>query len=123
MIDGPFWFAVAVLGVWRVTHLLHVEDGPWALVARLRAWASGGTFLSGLFGCFYCLSLWTSIPFALAGGGWRQRLLAWPALSTAAIVLELVVDRLGSPTAVYYHQEEESDAVLRQGQDVPAPVG
>jgi len=32
-LDG---FALAVLGVWRVTHLLNAEDGAWELLAHLR---------------------------------------------------------------------------------------
>jgi hypothetical protein len=122
VIDGPFWFAVAVLGVWRVTHLLHVEDGPWSAVARVRARAqAAGPFLSGLFGCFYCLSLWTSVPFAIAGRDWGQRVLAWPALSAGAIVLELATSRLGAPPAAYFNEREEDDAVLRQ--DISTPAG
>ena len=27
---------VSLLAVWRVTHLLHVESGPWDLLAALR---------------------------------------------------------------------------------------
>jgi hypothetical protein len=30
------WFTVAALGVWRITHLIANEDGPFKLIARLR---------------------------------------------------------------------------------------
>jgi hypothetical protein len=39
-----YWFVVGALATWRVSHLLHAEDGPWNAVVRLRA-AAGGGFL------------------------------------------------------------------------------
>ena len=27
---------LGILGVWRITHLLQAEDGPWDLVVQLR---------------------------------------------------------------------------------------
>ena len=86
--SGSYAFLVAGLGVWRVTHLLQAEDGPWGLVARLRRRLGAG-FLGGLVDCFYCLSLWIAAPFAWAvGHGTAERWLLWPALSGAAILLE-----------------------------------
>ena len=80
------WYllVLASLGVWRLTHLLNAEDGPWAILARLRAVAGDGAW-GELLDCFHCLSLCISVPFALAlGVGWGQTLLLWPALSAAA---------------------------------------
>ena len=31
-----YWLALGILAVWRVTHLLHAEDGPWDVLYRLR---------------------------------------------------------------------------------------
>ena len=56
-----YWLLLGILGVWRVTHLLHAEDGPWKLLYKLRA-ILGRTLLGQLFDCFYCLSLWISAP-------------------------------------------------------------
>ncbi|MDL2355988.1 MAG: hypothetical protein QFF03_12095 [Pseudomonadota bacterium] len=81
---------LGVLAVWRITHLLQAEDGPWDLVVRLRARAGDGA-AGRLMDCFYCLSLWIALPFALLlGAGWRDQLLLWPALSAGAILLERV---------------------------------
>lgn len=83
-----FRFVMAVLAVWRTTHLLTQEDGPWDLVARLREQLGEG-FWGRLMDCFKCLSLWISVPFAFfVGGGWSQGLVVWLALSGAAILLE-----------------------------------
>ena len=84
-----YWFLLGTLGVWRVTHLLVAEDGPWRSLTRLRE--AAGPFWGGLLGCFYCLSLWIALPVALLIGETTfERALLWPALSGAAILLERV---------------------------------
>ena len=65
-----YWLTLGVLAVWRLTHLLNAEDGPWDTVVRLRLWLAAG-FWGRLLDCFYCLSLWIALPLALAiGEGW-----------------------------------------------------
>ena len=63
MAGGWYELLLAVLAVWRVTHLLHAEDGPWDVVARLRGWAGDG-LLGRMMDCFYCASLWVALPAA-----------------------------------------------------------
>ena len=113
-----YWLAVGILIVWRITHLLYGEDGPWDVIVRLRRAANKG-FWASLLDCFYCLSLWIAVPFAaLLGDGWEERLLFWPALSGGAIVLERLTAKDGSDPIVYFTgREEESDNVLRQEQN------
>ena len=109
-----YWLILGVLGVWRITHLLAAEDGPWDLLVRLRRRAGDG-FWGGLLDCFYCLSLWISVPFALLlGGSWLERLLLWPALSGAAILLERATSRPAAPPPALYFEEREDEDVLRQ---------
>ena len=87
---GAEWIALAALAVWRVTHVLHAEDGPWNAGTRLRR-AAGQGVIGQALDCFNCLSLWVSLPVAaIAGGDWRQALLLWLGLSGAAIVLERI---------------------------------
>jgi hypothetical protein len=72
-----YWFILGVLGAWRVTHLLQAEDGPWDVVIRLRRFA-GQSVWGSLLDCFYCLSLWVAVPFALGiGETCRERALLW----------------------------------------------
>ena len=52
---------LGVLAVWRVTHLLHAEAGPWDVFERARRRLGEG-FWGSLTSCFLCLSLW--------GGTW-----------------------------------------------------
>jgi Protein of unknown function (DUF1360) len=90
-------YLVAVLCLWRVTHLLSSEKGPFDLVSHLRVRAGNG-FFGELLDCFYCLSLWLAIPLAIfAGDGWAQRVLLWPALSGAACLLEQATKRPNFP--------------------------
>ncbi|HEX9944529.1 MAG TPA: hypothetical protein VGG03_21165 [Thermoanaerobaculia bacterium] len=98
---------LAALCVWRITHLLEAEDGPWDLVVRLRR-AAGDGFSGKLLDCFDCLSLWISAPFAWGfGESWRERLLLWPSLSAVAIFLErLTARRTGPPPALYIEDKE-----------------
>jgi hypothetical protein len=114
-----YWFLLGALVVWRITHLLNAEDGPADVLVRLRRLVGTG-FWGGLLDCFYCLSLWVAAPlvFVLAGSA-RERLLLWPALSAAAIMVE----RLTQPRAAnsapgqawYFEQtEEDKDALLRR---------
>ena len=86
-----FRFILCVLGVWRVTHLLVAEDGPWDLIVRLRKML-GTTMAGQLMDCFYCLSLWISVPFTFfavsgARAGLLEWLAMWLALSGAACLL------------------------------------
>ena len=109
-----YWFALGALCVWRITHLLQAEDGPWDFVVRLRRRAGTG-FWGKLLDCFCCLSLWIAAPFAvLLGENWRERLLLWPALSAAAILLERVTGGEGGARTVLYREDQESEhGVLR----------
>lgn len=106
-----YWFGVAVLAVWRITHLLNAEDGPWDAMVRLRRLAGNG-MAGQLLDCFYCLSLWIAAPFAYyLHQTWRERLLVWPALSAGAILLERITNR--PPVAHYREESEGEDVMLR----------
>ena len=122
MSDRIYWLVLGILGVWRVTHLLHAEDGPWDLVARLRRRAGTG-FWGSLLDCFYCSSVWVAVPFALVvGDGVRMRLLLWPALSAGAVLLERSTARTDTARASYW-REENSDVVLRTEESERRRVG
>jgi len=109
-----YWFLLGVLCVWRLTHLLVGEDGPWQSIARVRRALSGG-FWGGLLDCFYCLSLWFAAPVALVVGETAlERILLWLALSGGAILLERATGHFErTAVAVYQEDREESDGMLR----------
>jgi hypothetical protein len=99
-----YWLALGVLAVWRVTHLLQGEDGPWDILLRLRR-ATAAHFIGRILECFYCLSVWVALPLAwIIGQDAQERLMLWPALSGGAILLERVT---APPGPALYIEEEE----------------
>lgn len=115
---GPFHFidminldltalVLAVLAVWRVTHLVVAEEGPWKLFAHLRR-AAARVRLEKLAGCFYCASVWIAVPFTtLITRDWKTMAICVPALSGGAIVLERLTRR-SDDAAVWIEEEENS---------------
>ena len=113
---------VATLAVWRVTHLLQAEDGPFDLFFRLRR-RLGTSLLGKLLDCFYCLNVWIAAPAAwLIARDWPERLWLWPALSGAAILVERLHAGLvawaqrSNPSAIYTEDppEQKEDELLRK---------
>jgi len=98
---NAFECILAVFAVWRLTHLIAAENGPFNLIAWLRQ-RSGNGFWGSLLDCFYCLSLWIAIPFALVMGISRwQKFLLWLSLSGTAILINRLADRV-APDSVYF---------------------
>ncbi len=112
-----YWFTLGAFAVWRITHLFHAEDGPWDVFVRLRQFVGTGVWAK-LLDCFYCLSVWIAAPVAVViGADWKERLLLWPALSAAAILLErLTASRGPHPPAAYFELPEDEYALLRSKQ-------
>jgi len=88
-----FWpsFVLASLSVWRISHLLALEDGPFDLIVRLRVrLGDAGRVLD----CFHCVSLWVAAPMALFVGPTAQNWwCVWLALSGAAGLLHRIGER------------------------------
>ena len=83
-----FRFLLATLAVWRVTHIVAREDGPWKILQRFRSRLGYG-MLGQLVACFYCLSIWVALPFAwFLKGDAAETFVGWLALSGGAILLE-----------------------------------
>jgi hypothetical protein len=117
-----YWLILGILAVWRVTHLLQAEDGPWNLVVRLRR-AVGNGFLGQLLDCFQCLSLWVAAPAAwLIGDGWQKRVFLWLALSGGAILIETLSRREPPPGRAVYHEDEDLDNVMLREAEKPDSV-
>ena len=80
---------LAALAVWRVTHLIALEDGPFNVSARMRQRLGDG-FFGQLSDCFACTSVWVAAPVAAALRPRRATdlVLSWLALSGAACLLQ-----------------------------------
>ncbi len=109
---GFYVLTLGILSVWRVTHLLYGEDGPADLFVRFRRLA-GRSIVGQLLDCFYCLSVWIAVPFALwLGGTWQERVLLVPALSAGAIVIERLTASDRHEVTAYVEDPEVSDVLL-----------
>jgi hypothetical protein len=107
--------ALAILATWRLSTLLAHDDGPWDLVARLRARLGDGQW-GRMLDCFRCVSLWVAAPLAWAvGRDALEQWLAWPALSGAACLLERW-QRPPAPALTIdpWDEQGEHDELLRQ---------
>ncbi|MEP6900217.1 MAG: DUF1360 domain-containing protein [Actinomycetota bacterium] len=82
-----YLFLLCLLAVWRICHLLSQEDGPFDLIIKFRKLFGQG-FFGNLLDCFYCLSMWVSIPFAIwLSSDWKEGIVCWLALSGGACIL------------------------------------
>lgn len=101
-----FYFILLSLVVWRLTHLLGKEDGPFDLVFRLRKKAGTG-FFGKLLDCFYCLSIWIALPLGIWEGNtlW-EKLLYWIALSGAACLLEQATSKTDNRDDIPGYKED-----------------
>lgn len=86
-------FSLCTLAIWRITHLFSKEDGPFDVVVKFRKLFGQG-FFGNLLDCFYCLSLWVSVPFAVfLSETWVQGIIIWLALSGAACFMFKITDK------------------------------
>jgi len=80
-------FLFAVLASWRICHLLSDEDGPWDVIFKIRKQLGQG-FFGSLLDCFYCLSIWVAIPFAIwMSDNWKDGIVSWLAISGGACII------------------------------------
>lgn len=101
-----YYLVLTVLAVWRLTHLLNKEDGPFDIIFLMRQKAGAG-FLGNLLDCFYCLSMWVSLPFAIwLAVTWKESLLAWLAISGAACLLEQATANVSYKKEQNYYRED-----------------
>ncbi|HEX7643391.1 MAG TPA: hypothetical protein VF472_14390 [Burkholderiaceae bacterium] len=114
MHEADFYsLALGILCVWRITHLLQAEDGPWNMVLRLRR-AAGDGAIGAMLDCFDCLSLWISIVFAaLLAHGVPHGMLLWPALSGGAMLLQRVSAAKNGPE----HADNDAPAMFTEDEE------
>ncbi len=86
-------YIVIVIVVWRISHLICAEDGPFDIILRLRK-LLGNSFLGKLMDCFYCMSIWIGLAFAwYAGNTILEIILLTLFYSGLAILLERVTNK------------------------------
>ncbi|MBG9375256.1 DUF1360 domain-containing protein [Panacibacter sp. DH6] len=99
------YLILSVFAVWRITHMLGKEDGPFDIIFLMRKKAGAG-FFGSLLDCFYCLSIWIALPFGIwLGLSWQEKILCWLALSGAACLLEQATTKSNEPPRADYFEE------------------
>lgn len=86
-------YFVIVIVVWRLTHLISSEDGPFDVIIRLRK-LMGNSFFGKLMDCFYCLSIWVGFFIALyIGSSLEEILILTIYYSGASLILEKLTNK------------------------------
>jgi hypothetical protein len=86
-------YFLLVIVVWRLTHLISAEDGPFDLIIKLRK-AAGQSFFGKLMDCFYCLSIWIGLAAAfLASRNAKEIIILCFYYSGASILLEKLTNK------------------------------
>ena len=86
------YFIMTII-VWRITHLLVVEDGPLDIIIKLRK-ALGTNFLNKLLSCFYCSSVWIGFGGAALASAQLKEIIALSLYySGLAILLERMTNK------------------------------
>jgi hypothetical protein len=86
-------YFILVIAVWRLTHLIGAEDGPFDLIIKLRKLL--GTSLFGkLMDCFYCLSIWIGLLTAwYIGNNVEEIIILCLYYSGSSILLEKLTNK------------------------------
>jgi len=99
------YLILSVFAVWRLTHLLGKEDGPFDIIFLIRQKAGIG-FFGKLLDCFYCISIWIALPFGIwLGQDWIEKILLWLALSGAACLFEQATTKNNDNNKPQYHED------------------
>lgn len=95
LVDLLVQAVICGLGGWRLASLLVTEGGPFSVFGQLRERVGAGfeqrdTFLSGVFSCVWCCSVWTATALWLLGMMW-----SWtPGALTAAWAVAILASEL-----------------------------
>lgn len=83
---------LAILGSYRLAHMIVMERGPFDLILWIRSEVTQrwhGTWMASGINCLYCVSFWTSLLLALLlpWAGVPALLLYWWGIAGAAILI------------------------------------
>lgn len=86
-------YFIIIVVVWRLTHLICAEDGPFDLIIKLRK-VLGNSVFGKLMDCFYCLSIWFGLAGAwYAGDNVKEIILLTLYYSGTALLLEKLTNK------------------------------
>ncbi len=101
-----FTLVLHTLAVWRVSHLVSEEMGPFDSMYKLRK-AMGVGFFGSLLSCFYCTSMWVAWVLALyQSDGLIQVAIYTLALSGFACIIFKFSEKNVESKAPYFEEPE-----------------
>jgi hypothetical protein len=74
-VPSPFVFLLALLGVYRLSHMIAIEDGPFDAFAEMRGKAGQRHWIGRGLHCPLCISFWLAL--GMAGGLVLSGLVFW----------------------------------------------
>jgi hypothetical protein len=81
-------YFIIVVVVWRITHLISAEDGPFEVIIKFRK-LLGNSIFGKLMDCFYCLSVWIGLLCSfVAAGNPKEIIILTLYYSGGAILIE-----------------------------------
>lgn len=83
----PMILFLAAAAVFRISHMIADEEGPWAIFLKLREKYTPVTWFGRGLACIMCVSFWVALPVALyVDWSWTMPL-TWMALSGVTVLL------------------------------------
>lgn len=96
--DGPrktmtsLTFVLLCLAVWRITHMIVREEGPFSIFQKMREpFAGQSTWIGRGLHCMFCVSYWLSAIAAVFAQNIRDGVLYWHAVAGGVFVLYKVL--------------------------------
>jgi hypothetical protein len=86
----PDWliFLLALLGTYRLAHMIAMEDGPFDAFSAWRDKVGQSSWVGRGLHCPLCLSFWLALPMALA---WQVSVISWLGIAGGCLVLHLAL--------------------------------
>lgn len=84
-----FWFAAAILAVYRAARMLALEDGPFDVFAAVRARLGQRSWVGRGLHCPLCIGFWGAAVAAwlIGPGSWREWLMLWGGIAGAQVLI------------------------------------
>ena len=93
MSDFVVYFALSVLAVYRVSHMIANEDGPFDVFVFIREKAGQRNWIGRGLNCVLCISVWLSIIPAIAMTRSAEFVLYWFAIAGGVLVIHKYFNR------------------------------
>ncbi len=89
---SPFVFLLALLGVYRLSHMIAMEDGPADMFATLRDRSGQANWIGRGLHCVLCVSFWLAlgmVAWLIFTGllSWQHWPVTWLGLAGGCLVL------------------------------------